>query len=127
MSISLLAVNITIDFNIQITATTVRVPVFHGHSESINVEFEKSFMMNEVFDVLSNAPGIVVQDNLAENVYPMPIFAEGYDEVFIGRIRRDYSVLSGINMWVVADNLRKGAATNAISIMENLVKEKRGD
>ena len=84
-------------------------------------------MMNEVFDVLSNAPGIVVQDNLAENVYPMPIFAEGYDEVFIGRIRRDYSVLSGIKMWVVADNLRKGAATNAISIMENLMQEKRGD
>lgn len=115
------------DFNIQITATTVRVPVFHGHSESINVEFEKSFMMNEVFDVLSKAPGIVVQDNLAENVYPMPIFAEGYDEVFVGRIRRDYSVLSGINMWVVADNLRKGAATNAISIMEKLMQEKRGD
>ena len=110
------------DSSLKITATTVRVPVFHGHSESINVEFENNFMMNEVFDVLSRAPGIIVQDNLDENIYPMPITAEGYDEVFVGRIRRDYSVLNGINMWVVADNLRKGAASNAISIMEKLMK-----
>jgi aspartate-semialdehyde dehydrogenase len=79
-------------------------------------------MINEVFDVLSHAPGIIVQDNLDQNIYPMPITAEGYDEVFVGRIRRDYSVLNGINMWVVADNLRKGAASNAVSIMEKLME-----
>lgn len=112
------------DSSLKITATTVRVPVFHGHSESINVEFENNFMMNEVFDVLTRAPGIIIQDNLEENIYPMPITAEGYDEVFVGRIRRDYSVLNGINMWVVADNLRKGAASNAVSIMEKLIEER---
>ena len=109
------------DSNLKITATTVRIPVFNGHSESINIEFENNFMLDDIFKVLSNAPGLIVQDNLAENIYPMPLTAEGYDEVFVGRIRRDYSVLNGINMWVVADNLRKGAATNAISIMEKLM------
>lgn len=108
------------DYTLKITATTVRVPVFHGHSESINVEFEKDFMMDEVFEILKNAPGIIVQDNLEENVYPMPITSEGYDEVFVGRIRRDFSVRNGINLWVVADNLRKGAATNAVQILEKI-------
>ena len=89
------------DSSLKITATTVRVPVFHGHSESINI----------------------IQDNLSENIYPMPITSEGYDEVFVGRIRRDYSVLNGINMWVVADNLRKGAATNAVQILEKMMEK----
>lgn len=106
---------------LRVTATTVRVPVFHGHSESINVEFEKDFELKDVFEALKNFPGIIVQDNPAENLYPMPINAAGKNEVFVGRIRRDESVDSGINMWVVADNIRKGAATNAVQIAELLL------
>ncbi len=111
------------DYNIGITATTVRVPVFFGHSESINVEFEKDFVLREIYELYERAQGVVIQDNIAENVYPMPLTAEGYDEVFVGRIRRDYSVKSGLNLWVVADNIRKGAATNAIQIMEKMMNK----
>jgi aspartate-semialdehyde dehydrogenase len=110
------------DQSLRITATTVRVPVFHSHSESINIEFEKQFDLNELIDVLKNAPGIVVEDDFDNNVYPMPINAEGKDETFVGRIRRDESVESGVNLWVVADNIRKGAATNTVQIAQELIK-----
>ena len=110
------------DYSLRITATTVRVPVFHGHSESINVEFEKPFDLDELKQVLADAPGIVLVDNPAENQYPMPINAEDKDEVFVGRIRRDESVENGINLWVVADNIRKGAATNTVQIAEKLIE-----
>lgn len=108
--------------NIEITATTVRVPVFNSHSESINVEFENQFELNELIEVLKNAPGVIVQNDVQNNVYPMPISATEKDEVFVGRIRRDFSVKSGVNLWVVADNIRKGAATNAVQIAELLIK-----
>lgn len=108
--------------DLKITATTVRVPVFYGHSESINVEFEKEFNIDDVKNVLAKSPGVVLVDDTANNKYPMPIFAEGKDEVFVGRIRRDESVENGLNMWVVADNIRKGAATNAVQIAELLIK-----
>ncbi len=110
------------DDNIQITATTVRVPVFNSHSESINVEFEKDFDIEELKQTLINSKGIIIEDNIYENIYPLAINATGKNDVFVGRIRRDYSVRSGINMWVVADNIRKGAATNAIQILEYLIK-----
>jgi len=109
------------DDGIKITATTVRVPVFHGHSESINVEFYDKFDLSELINELKNFPGIIVTDDVNNNIYPMPINAEGHDEVFVGRIRRDFSVDSGINLWVVADNIRKGAASNAVQIMETLM------
>lgn len=105
----------------KVTATTVRVPVFDSHSESINVEFENSFDMNEVVATLASAPGIVMEDDVKNNVYPLALNAAGKDEVFIGRIRRDESVDNGINIWVVADNIRKGAATNAVQIAELLI------
>ncbi|HHV98527.1 MAG TPA: aspartate-semialdehyde dehydrogenase [Clostridiaceae bacterium] len=108
--------------DLRITATTVRVPVFNGHSESINLEFEKQFDLDELKETLKNAPGVVVQDDPENNVYPMPINVSGRDETFVGRIRRDESVESGVNLWVVADNIRKGAATNAVQIAEELVK-----
>ena len=107
--------------NLRITATTVRVPVFNSHSESINIEFEKSFDLDELRNVLAKAPGVVVQDDLANNVYPMPLNATGKDDVFIGRIRRDESLDNGVNLWVVADNIRKGAATNTIQIAEWII------
>ena len=110
------------DQNLKITATTVRVPVFNGHSESINVEFEKQFDLNELKEVLKNAPGVIVQDDPANNVYPLPVYTSGKDETFVGRIRRDESVESGVNLWVVADNIRKGAATNAVQIAQELIK-----
>jgi len=110
------------DQSIRITATTVRVPVFNGHSESINVEFEKPYDLEELKEVLRNAPGIIVQDDPKNNVYPLPIYASGKDETFVGRIRRDESVESGVNLWVVADNIRKGAATNAVQIAQELIK-----
>lgn len=109
------------DKSLRITATTVRVPVYHGHSESINVEFVKPCTREEVFDCLSHFPGLIVQDDVANNVYPMPILAEGHDEVFVGRIRIDESVESGVNLWCVADNIRKGAATNAVQIVQLLI------
>lgn len=111
------------DDSIRITATTVRVPVFNGHSESINLEFEKQFDLSELRSVLENAPGIVVQDDTANNVYPMAIYAEGHDETFVGRIRRDESVESGVNLWVVADNIRKGAASNAVQIAKKYIEQ----
>ena len=109
------------DDTLRITATTVRVPVFHGHSESINVEFEKQFELSELKQVLAEAEGVVLVDDPANNRYPMPIHAEDKDEVFVGRIRRDDSVESGINLWVVADNIRKGAATNTVQIAQRLI------
>ena len=111
------------DDNIRITATTVRVPVYYGHSESINVEFIKSCTLDAVKTSLENFRGLVVQDDPVHAIYPLPIYAEGRDEVFVGRIRLDDSVESGINMWVVADNIRKGAATNAVQIVELLIGE----
>ena len=110
------------NWELKITATTVRVPVFYGHSESINVEFEKSFDISDITDTLKKSPGIIVQDDILNNIYPMPLTAQGHDEVFVGRVRRDESIENGINMWVVADNIRKGAATNAIQIMEKLME-----
>lgn len=110
------------DDSLKITATTVRVPVFHGHSEAINVEFEKEFDLDELKQTLASFEGIVLEDDVKNNVYPMAINCENKDEVFIGRIRRDESVESGINMWVVADNIRKGAATNAVQIAEKIIQ-----
>ncbi len=110
------------DDTLRITATTVRVPVFNGHSESINVELEKSFALPELVEVLKKAPGVVVQDDPANNVYPMAITATGHDETFVGRIRRDESVENGVNLWVVADNIRKGAASNAVQIAQKFIE-----
>ena len=107
--------------NLRVTATTVRVPVFNCHSESINVEFEKDFDLKELVKTLKDAPGVIIQDDPNNLVYPLAINASGHDEVFVGRIRRDDSVDSGINFWVVADNIRKGAASNAIQIVEKLI------
>lgn len=111
------------DDSVRVTATTVRVPVFYGHSESINIEFEKDFDLDELRKVLEDAPGIIVKDDVANNVYPLAKDAEGTDEVYVGRIRRDFSVDSGVNLWVVADNIRKGAATNTVQIAEVLAKD----
>ncbi|WGX77052.1 aspartate-semialdehyde dehydrogenase [Paraclostridium bifermentans] len=110
------------DYNLKITATTVRVPVVNGHSESVNVEFENDFEIDELKGVLANFEGLELVDDIANNVYPTAFELSGRDEVFVGRIRRDFSVDSGINMWVVADNIRKGAATNAVQIAELLLK-----
>jgi aspartate-semialdehyde dehydrogenase len=112
------------DNTIAVTATTVRIPVMGGHSESVNIEFENDFDIHTVRQLLSNFPGIVVQDNPAELVYPMPLMSQGKDAVFVGRIRRDGSQENSLNMWVVADNLRKGAATNAVQIAEYLIAQK---
>ncbi|MCI6992690.1 MAG: aspartate-semialdehyde dehydrogenase [Clostridiales bacterium] len=110
------------DDNIGVTATTVRVPVYYGHSESINIELEKPFELEDIFELFRNAPGIVLQDDLENNVYPLATEAAGTDPVYVGRIRRDFSVENGINLWCVADNVRKGAATNAIQIAEKLLE-----
>lgn len=107
-----------LDPKILVTATAVRVPVVGGHSEAVNIEFEQDFDLTEVKNILSHTPGIVVQDNLAAFEYPMPRFAEGKDAVFVGRIRRDESQPNTLNLWIVADNLRKGAATNAVQIAQ---------
>ncbi len=112
------------DYSIGITATTVRIPVIGGHSESINVEFKKDYEMPEVVDILENTPGVIVMDDPKNNVYPMPINSQDRDEVFVGRLRRDESQSNTLNMWVVSDNLRKGAATNAIQIAEYLLENK---
>lgn len=111
------------DPNLRITATTVRVPVSNSHSESINIEFEKNFALENLVQTLKDFPNLVVVDNPEKNEYPMAIDATGHDEVFVGRIRRDDSVESGVNIWVVADNIRKGAASNAIQIMEKLIEK----
>ena len=110
------------DDTIKITATAVRVPVDGGHSESVNIEFKNQFSLDEVISLLDNTEGVVVQNNNAQNEYPMPLFAKNKDEVFVGRIRRDDSTENGLNLWIVSDNLRKGAATNAVQIAEYLVE-----
>jgi aspartate-semialdehyde dehydrogenase len=109
------------DKSIAVTATAIRIPVVGGHSEAVNIEFENEFDVNEVRQILHNTPGVTVQDNLDTFTYPMPIYAQGKDDVFVGRIRRDESQPNTINMWIVSDNLRKGAATNTIQIAEYLV------
>lgn len=112
------------DYALKVTATTVRVPVAYGHSESINVELKSAFDIEDIFEMYRTAPGIVLQDDVKNLVYPMPLFAVGKDPVFVGRIRRDFSIESGINIWVVADNIRKGAALNAIQIAELFINDK---
>ena len=109
------------DDSFKVTATAVRIPTAGGHSESVNVEFEKDFTLSMVRKLLNDTPGVIVQDNPDINSYPMPIFAHGKDDVFVGRIRRDESAENTLNLWIVSDNLRKGAATNAIQIAEYLV------
>ena len=109
--------------DLKVTATCVRVPVKMGHAVSVNVELEKSFDLKDVFKAFEEKEGVVVKDDVAKNVYPMPIEAEDTDEVYVGRIRRDESVENGLNLWVVADNIRKGAATNTIQIAETLIKK----
>ncbi|KAF0204480.1 MAG: aspartate-semialdehyde [Bacteroidetes bacterium] len=108
---------------IRITSTVVRVPVYGGHSESVNVEFANQFEMDDMLRIISATKGIVLQDDIDKAVYPMPKYAEGRDEVFVGRVRRDFSVDHGINLWIVADNLRKGAATNAVQIAALLMQK----
>lgn len=108
------------DSTIMVSPTVVRIPVVGGHSESVNLEFEKDFEIQDIFDILKNSAGITLQDNPSQNIYPMPKYAEGKDDVFVGRIRRDNSQPNSLNLWVVSDNLRKGAATNAIQIAEYL-------
>ncbi|WP_339924173.1 aspartate-semialdehyde dehydrogenase [uncultured Cyclobacterium sp.] len=110
------------DDSIQVTATAVRIPVMGGHSEAVNVEFHKDFDLTEVRDLLSNTPGVIVEDDPANNIYPMPLNAHKKDEVFVGRLRRDETQANTLNMWIVADNLRKGAATNAVQIAEYLLE-----
>ena len=112
------------DDSIRVTATTVRVPVIGGHSESVNIEFENEFEVKDIFEILKTTKGIVVQDDIANQVYPMPLTAHNKDAVFVGRIRRDESQSNTLNMWIVSDNLRKGAATNAIQIAEYLIEAK---
>ena len=112
-----------LDENILVSPTTVRVPVKGGHSESVNVEFENDFTLEEVRRLISEAPGCVLQDDPANNIYPMPLYAWGHDEVYVGRIRRDPSVRYGLNLWCVADNLRKGAATNAVQIAQYMISK----
>jgi aspartate-semialdehyde dehydrogenase len=111
------------DDSIKVTATTVRIPVMGGHSESVNIEFENDFDLAEVRAILSNAPGVIVQDDIANFVYPMPLTAHEKDETFVGRIRRDETQPNTLNCWIVSDNLRKGAATNAVQIAEYLMNK----
>ena len=110
------------DNSIQITSTAVRVPIEICHGESVNIEFEKEYKLEEVNSILKSSPGLIVEDEPQNNLYPMPINAANNDEVFVGRIRRDFSIESGLNLWIVADNLRKGAATNTIQIAEKLIE-----
>ncbi len=112
------------DKTIAVTATAVRIPTSGGHSEAVNIEFEKDFDINEVRQLLNQTEGVTVQDNLDTNTYPMPLYANGKDDVFVGRIRRDGSQPNSLNLWIVSDNLRKGAATNTIQIAEYLIKNK---
>ena len=110
------------DNSIQITSTAVRVPIEICHGESVNIEFEDEFKLEEIFSILKSSPGLIVEDEPEKNLYPMPINAANKDEVFVGRIRRDFSIRSGLNLWIIADNLRKGAATNTIQIAEKLIE-----
>jgi aspartate-semialdehyde dehydrogenase len=111
------------DDSIRVTATTVRVPVFYGHSEAVNIETERKLTVEEARELLAAAPGVKVVDDPAKNLYPMPLEAAGQDLTLVGRIREDFSIANGLNFWVVADNLRKGAATNAVQIAEILVRD----
>jgi aspartate-semialdehyde dehydrogenase len=111
------------DDNIRVTATTVRIPVIGGHSESVNIEFENDFDLADVKQLLSEAPGVVLQDDPSQQLYPMPLWAHEKDEVFVGRIRRDETQPNTLNLWIVSDNLRKGAATNAVQIAEYLMEK----
>lgn len=111
------------DEAIALTATTVRIPVMGGHSESLNIEFENEFEVADIFTMMKNTPGVILQDDLKNQIYPMPMNAHNKDEVFVGRIRRDESQAKTLNMWIVADNLRKGAATNAVQIAEYLLEK----
>ena len=112
------------DNSFSITATAVRIPTSGGHSEAVNVQFENDFDLSDVRKMIHNTPGLVLQDNTDTNTYPMPIYAHDKDEVFVGRLRRDETQANTLNMWIVADNLRKGAATNTIQIAEYLVENK---
>jgi aspartate-semialdehyde dehydrogenase len=111
------------DDSIKVTATCVRIPTTGGHSESVNIEFEKPFEIQDIVKILVNENGVVVLNNIAKFEYPMPLFADGKDEVFVGRIRRDESTENALNLWIVSDNLRKGAATNTIQIAEYLLEQ----
>lgn len=111
------------DESIKLTATAVRIPVLGGHSESVNIEFEHAFELSEIKSILTKTEGVVLEDNVGEKVYPMPLNAHNKDEVFVGRIRRDESIANGLNLWIVSDNLRKGAATNAVQIAELMLKK----
>ena len=115
--------NKILDKEIKVTATAVRIPVMGGHSESVNIEFKNSVLISDVRSILSTTSGVTVQDNISEFEYPMPYYSSGKDDVFVGRIREDFSCTNSINLWIVADNLRKGAATNAIQIAEKVVKK----
>jgi aspartate-semialdehyde dehydrogenase len=115
--------NKILDKEIKVTATAVRIPVMGGHSESVNIEFKSSFVISDIKSILSTTSGVTLQDNISELLYPMPFYSSGKDDVFVGRIRQDFSCTNTINLWIVADNLRKGAATNAIQIAEKVVKK----
>ncbi len=112
------------DDSIAVTATCVRVPVIGGHSESVNIEFDRAFQLDEVRPLLNGAPGVCLMDDPRQNIYPMPIWAHEKDDVFVGRIRRDDTIKNGLNLWIVSDNLRKGAATNAVQIAEYWIKNR---
>ena len=112
------------DEEIQVSATVVRVPVVGGHSEAVNIETKKSFSLTDVIELINCTDGVVIQDDPKNNIYPMPITAHEKNEVFVGRIRRDNSIENGLDMWVVADNLRKGAATNAVQIASYIIENK---
>ena len=112
------------DENVKVTATCVRIPTTGGHSESVNIEFENDFDLAEIRNILSNTDGVTLKDDVANFIYPMPLFADGKDDVFVGRIRRDESQANTLNLWIVADNLRKGAATNTVQIAEYLISQK---
>ena len=111
------------DNSIRVTSTVVRVPVTGGHSEAVNIEFEKDYDLELIYKILASTKGVVVQDDPEKSIYPMPKYAEGRDEVFVGRIRRDESQPNSLNLWIVADNLRKGAATNAVQIAAYLIQQ----
>ena len=113
-----------LDPNILVTATAVRIPIEGGHCESVNVSFSKDFLIEDILKILEDTPGVIVEDDIDNNIYPMPIRTKGKDEVFVGRVRRDFSNPQTINLWIVADNLRKGAATNTVQIAEYLVNQK---
>ena len=113
-----------LDSNILVTATAVRIPIEGGHCESVNVSFSKDFLIEDILKILEDTPGVIVEDDIDNNIYPMPIKTKGKDEIFVGRVRRDFSNPQTLNLWIVADNLRKGAATNTVQIAEYLVNQK---